>query len=102
MKTTITYSPYPSNFSEVKIDTGEDKSITLRLVIPPVVSDDAASSPDNSNTENNTAQTLTNTLMEPIIKFEINDGIATEQIMDMNKQDTTVLLQVLRDFLKQM
>ncbi|HWO78750.1 MULTISPECIES: hypothetical protein [unclassified Bacillus (in: firmicutes)] len=96
MKTTITYSPYPSNFSEVKIDTGEDKSITLRLVIPPVVSDDAV------NTENNTAQTSTNTLMEPIIKFEINDGIATEQIMDMNKQDTTVLLQVLRDFLKQM
>ncbi|MCF7618699.1 hypothetical protein [Bacillus sonorensis] len=102
MKTTITYSPYPSNFSEVKIDTGEDKSITLRLVIPSVVSDDATPSPDKSNTEDNTAKTSNTTLMEPILKFEVNDGIATEQIMDMNKQDTTVLLQVLRDFLKQM
>ncbi|MCY7858921.1 hypothetical protein MOB44_20065 [Bacillus sonorensis] len=102
MKTTITYSPYPSNFSEVKIDTGEDKSITLRLVIPPVVSDDATLFPDNSNTENNAAKMSTTTLKEPILKFEVNDGIATEQIMDMNKQDTTVLLQVLRDFLKQM
>ncbi|TWK84170.1 hypothetical protein CHCC20335_4238 [Bacillus paralicheniformis] len=40
--------------------------------------------------------------MEPILKFEVNDGIATEQIMDMNKEDATILLQVLRDFLKQM
>lgn len=102
MKTTITYSPYPPNFSEVKIDTGEDKSITLRLVIPPVVSDDATPSPDNSNTEANVDQASTTTLMEPILKFEVNDGIATEQVMDMNKEDATVLLQVLRDFLKQM
>ena len=91
-----------TKFSEVKIDTGEDKSITLRLVIPPVVSDDATLFPDNSNTESNAAQTSATTLMEPILKFEVNDGIATEQIMDMNKEDATILLQVLRDFLKQM
>ncbi|KAA6452733.1 hypothetical protein [Bacillus swezeyi] len=102
MKTTITYSPYPSNFSEVKIDTGEDKSITLSLVLPPEASEDPTPFPDTPNIEDNDTETSVNTLAEPILKFEINDGIATEQIMGMNKENTKVLLQIIRDFLKQM
>ncbi|MED2945504.1 hypothetical protein P4284_09630 [Bacillus swezeyi] len=102
MKTTITYSPYPLNFSKAKIDTGEDKSITLSLVLPPEASEDPTPYPDNSNAENNVTKASVSTLLTPNLKFEVNDGIATEQIMNLNKEDATVLLQVIRDFLKQM
>ncbi|MDE1398207.1 hypothetical protein PVN36_19190 [Bacillus licheniformis] len=97
MKTTVTYSPYPSNFSEVHINTGEEKSIKLSLVasdIPP--------QNDSEDTEENAVEISSAILADPSLRMEINNGISTEELMTLNKEDAKVLVQVLRDFLKQM
>lgn len=100
MKTTVTYSPYPSSFSEVHINTGEEKSIKLSLVssFPP----DIPPQNDSEDTEETTTEISSAILTDPSLRMEINDGISTEELMTLNKEDAKVLLQVLRDFVKQM
>ncbi|MCY8540038.1 hypothetical protein [Bacillus haynesii] len=100
MKTTVTYSPYPSNFSEVHINTGEEKSIKLSLVLssPP----DIPPQNDSEDTEETATEISSAILTDPCLRMEINDGISTEELMTLNKEDAKVLVQVLRDFLKQM
>ncbi|MFC8151172.1 hypothetical protein ACFUP3_15950 [Bacillus paralicheniformis] len=100
MKTTVTYSPYPSNFSEVHINTGEEKSIKLRLVSSPLP--DVPPQNDSENTEENTVEISSAIVTDSSLRIEINDGISTEELMTLNKEDAKVLLQVLRDFVKQM
>ncbi|EWH20031.1 hypothetical protein [Bacillus haynesii] len=100
MKTTVTYSPYPSNFSEVHINTGEEKSIKLRLVSSPPP--DIPSQNDSEDTEETATEISSAILIDPSLRMEINDGISTEELMTLNKEDAKVLVQVLRDFLKQM
>lgn len=100
MKTTVTYSPYPSNFSEVHINTGKEKSIKLSLVSSTLP--DIPSQNDSENTEENAVEISSALLSEPNLRMEINDGISTEELMTLNKEDAKVLVQVLRDFLKQM
>ncbi|PAC96507.1 hypothetical protein [Bacillus paralicheniformis] len=100
MKTTVTYSPYPSNFSEVHINTGEEKSIKLRLVSSPPP--DIPSQNDSEDTEETATEISSAILTDPSLRMEINDGISTEELMTLNKEDAKVLVQVLRDFLKQM
>ncbi|ARC58683.1 hypothetical protein SFC27_11180 [Bacillus licheniformis] len=99
MKTTVTYSPYPSNFSEVHINTGEEKSIKLSLVASPP---DIPPQNDSEDTEENAVEISSAILADPSLRMEINDGISTEELMTLNKEDAKVLVQVLRDFLKQM
>ncbi|MEC0764996.1 hypothetical protein P8898_22120 [Bacillus haynesii] len=100
MKTTITYSPYPSNFSEVHINTREEKSIKLSLVSSSLP--DTPPQNDSENTEENAVEISSAILTDPSLRMEINDGISTEELMTLNKEDAKVLLQVLRDFVKQM